>query len=124
MITVPVAKDLNKIKTKILFNLTRRQLICFSSGAMIGLPLYFALKDTMGTSGASMCMILSMLPFFFLAMYEKNGRPMEKILWDAVRVCFLRPKQRPYRTQNPYTALRRRAELEEEVSRIAGRKNQ
>ena len=30
MAFVPVPKDLNRVKTKVMFNLTKRQLICFS----------------------------------------------------------------------------------------------
>ena len=40
-------------------------------------------------------MVILMLPFFLLAMYEKNGQPLEKILRNMIRVCFLRPRQRP-----------------------------
>ena len=32
MAYVNVPKDLTKVKTKVLFNLTKRQLICFGSG--------------------------------------------------------------------------------------------
>ena len=35
MAYVNVPKDLTKVKTKVLFNLTKRQLICFGSGALI-----------------------------------------------------------------------------------------
>ena len=37
---VPVPKDLTKVKTKLAFNLTKRQLICFSLAAFrcISLP--------------------------------------------------------------------------------------
>ena len=35
---VNVPNDLSKIKTKIAFNLTKRQLICFGIGAAIGIP--------------------------------------------------------------------------------------
>ena len=34
---VNVPNDLSKIKTKIAFNLTKRQLICFGAGASIAL---------------------------------------------------------------------------------------
>lgn len=37
---VNVPNDLSKIKTKIAFNLTKRQLICFGIGAAIGVPTY------------------------------------------------------------------------------------
>ena len=59
-----------------------------------------------------------MLPFFLLAVYEKNGLPLEKIVRNIVRVLFLRPKQRPYQTNNFYAAVMRQYQLDEEVSRI------
>ena len=91
MAYVPVPKDLTRVKTKVMFNLTKRQLICFGSGALIGVPLFFLLKEPAGTSAAAMCMVLIMLPFFLLAMYEKNGQPLEKIVGNIIRVCFFRP---------------------------------
>ena len=45
MAYVPVPKDLTKVKTKIAFNLTKRQLICFSIGVLIGVPLFILLKN-------------------------------------------------------------------------------
>ena len=96
MAYVPVPKDLNAVKTKVLLNLTKRQLICFGAGAALGVPLFFLLKTHTGVSTAAICMIMLMLPFFLLAMYEKNGQPLEKIVRNSVQVCFLRPKQRPY----------------------------
>ena len=44
MAYVPVPKDLTAVKTKVLFNLTKRQLICFGSGALVGIPLFFLIK--------------------------------------------------------------------------------
>ena len=36
MAFVPVPKDLSKVKTKVAFNLTKRQLICFASVRLSG----------------------------------------------------------------------------------------
>lgn len=36
MAFVPVQKDLNRIKKKVMFNLTKRQLICFAMAAAVG----------------------------------------------------------------------------------------
>ena len=36
MAFVPVPKDLNRVKTKVMFNLTKRQLICFALAAAAG----------------------------------------------------------------------------------------
>ena len=122
MAYVPVPKDLTAVKTKVLFNLTRRQLICFGSGAAVGVPLFFLCKTGMATSSAAIVMVISMMPFFLLAMYEKNGRPLEKIIRDIVMVCFIRPKQRPYKTSNFYMLLEQQDKLDKEVYRIVNGK--
>ena len=80
MAYVPVPKDLTKVKTKVAFNLTKRQLVCFGGGAVLGVPLFFLLKGPLGSSAAAMSMILVMLPFFMLGIYEKNGQPLEKVV--------------------------------------------
>ena len=118
MAYVPVPKDLTKVKTKVMFNLTRRQLVCFTAGALVGVPLFLWLREPAGNSMAAMCMMLVMLPFFLLAMYEKNGQPPEKLIRNIVQVCFLRPKQRPYRTNNFYDLLNRQDILDKEVYAI------
>ena len=122
MAYVPVPKDLNAVKTKVMFNLTKRQLVCFGSGLAVALPLFFLCKSCMNTSVASLIMILVLLPFMLLAMYEKNGQPLEKVVRNIVQVCFLRPKQRPYKTNNFYSVLERQENLDKEVYRIVHKK--
>ncbi len=122
MAYVPVPKDLTRIKTKVMFNLTKRQLICFGGGALIGVPLFFLLKGPVGVSAAALIMVLAMLPAFLLAMYERNGQPLEVVLGNMARVLFLRPKQRPYQTNNFYAALERQALLDKEVYHIVNSK--
>ena len=123
MAYVPVPKDLTKVKTKVAFNLTKRQLVCFGCGALIGVPLFFLLRGPAGNSVAAMCMMLVMLPFFMLAMYEKHGQPLEKIIGNILKVAVIRPKQRPYRTNNFYAVLERQANLDKEVYDNAFRAN-
>ena len=123
MAYVPVPKDLTKVKTKVMFNLTKRQLICFGTGIVIGLPIFFLTKNALGTSVSAMLMILLMLPCFMLGMYEKHGQPLEKILKNIIDVCFLRPQKRPYMTNNFYDYLRRQEELEKEVMNIVRKKS-
>ena len=48
MAYVNVPKDLTQIKSKVLFNLTKRQLICFGLAALMGVPLFFLLKAASG----------------------------------------------------------------------------
>ena len=118
MAYVPVPKDLTKVKSKVMFNMTQRQLICFGSGALIGVPLFFLLRDGIGTSAAVIVMVLSMLPFFLFAMYERNGQPLEKVIQNVYQTLYARPKQRPYQTNNVYAALMRQNQMEKEVRRI------
>ncbi len=118
MAYVPVPKDMNAVKTKVAFNLTKRQIICFGSGLLVGLPLFFLTKGHFGGSTATLLMVLVMVPFFMFAMYEKNGQPLEKIIRNIVQVCFLRPKERPYETNNFYDLLDRQEKLDKEVQRI------
>ena len=122
MAYVPVPKDLSAVKTKVMFNLTKRQLICFAAGAVVAIPLFFLCKTGMNTSAASIVMVLALMPFMLLAMYEKNGQPLEKIARNFIMVCFLRPKVRPYRTNNFYSMLERQDKLDKEVYSIVNAK--
>ena len=104
---ISVPRDLTKVKSKIAFNLTKRQLLCFGSAALIGVPLFFLLRENGGNTAATLGMMAVMLPAFFLGMYEKNGQPMEKLLSHYIQTRFLRPKIRPYKTNNYYAILMR-----------------
>ena len=121
---VPVPKDLNTVKTKVAFNLTKRQLICFSLAAAVGVPAYFLTRGLLGTTGAVLVLLVCALPFFLLALYEKNGQPLEKILKHYINTKYRRSKVRPYVTNNIYSAIEKQILLEQEVDRIAGNKKE
>ena len=115
---VTIPKDLSQVKTKFLFNLTKRQVICFGCGILVGLPLFFILRGVMPASAAALIMIVVMMPFFLFAMYERNGEPLEKVLRHIYDAKFKRPKQRPFTTNNCCTVLTRQAKLDKEVRAI------
>ena len=119
---VPVPRDLSRVKSKIIFNLTKRQLLCFGTAALIGVPVFFLIKKSTGNiSLAAMSMMFLMLPLFFLAMYERDGQPLEVIARHFIETKFIRPKIRPYQTDNYYRVLERQAWAEEEVAKIVRR---
>lgn len=118
---VTIPKDLSRVQSKVLFGLTKRQVICFGAAALIGVPLFFLTKEALGTTTAALCMILVMLPFFLFAMYQRNGQPLEVFLGHLIENKFIRPKVRIYQTNNLYSALVRQYELEQEVRKIAGK---
>ena len=114
---ISVPRNLTKVKSKVMFNLTKRQLICFGLAVLIGVPSFFLMKTVMKINTAVMGMMVIMMPFFFLAMYEKNGQPLEVILEHMIQAIFKRPKIRPYVTDNYYAA---KAEKEvEEIVRLS-----
>lgn len=115
---IPVPRDLTRVKTKAFFNLTKRQLVCFGSAALIGVPLFFWIKSMGNVSLATLVMIIAMLPLLFLAMYEKDGQPLEVIAGHFIQAKFIRPKIRPFRTDNYYDVLMRQYQLEKEVEKI------
>ena len=92
---ISVPRDLTKVKSKVAFNLTKRQLVCFGIGALIGVPIFFLLKAAANISVASMSMIVVMMPMFLLAMYEKDGQPLEMVARHFYEAKFRRPKIRP-----------------------------
>ena len=113
---ISVPRDLTKVKSKVAFNLTKRQLLCFGTAALIGVPLFSVLRDSGGNTAATLGMMAVMLPAFFLGMYEKNGQPAEKILMYYVRARFFRPKVRPYQTNNYYSLLMKGGVPDDSVS--------
>ncbi len=115
---ISVPRDLTKVKSKIIFNLTKRQLICFSLAAVVGLPTFFAVKHFTSTTVGAFLMMVVMMPFFFFALYEKNGQYLEKILKNFIKSTFIRPKKRLYKTDNYYRRLENEGKARREVERI------
>ena len=59
MAYVTIPKDLSRIQSKVLFGLTKRQVICFGAAALVGVPLFFLAKASLGTT--KMCIRDSIL---------------------------------------------------------------
>lgn len=123
MAFVSVPRDLSRVKNKVAFNLTRRQILCILPTALLGLGLYFLTRDFMGVTNAATVMVLVMVPGFLFGLYEKDGLYLEQVLRHRIRVRYLRPHSRPYVTRNRYAdpaqtpEERRRSPLETPSSR-------
>lgn len=118
MAYVPVHKDLTRVKSKFLFNLTKRQVVCFGLGALAGLPVFFLTKEAIGVSMAAALMIVIMLPFFLFAMFERNGQPLEVLLKHYIQARFVRPRTRVFETENFYAILEQNTRNRREVRKI------
>lgn len=118
MAHVNITKDLTEVKSKVVFGLTQRQLIFFALAALVAVPTYFLTRKSLGNDIALILLIVMALPFFFFALYEKNGQTPEKMLRNYFRVRFLTQQARPYRTENRFAALERQAYFDEEVKQL------
>lgn len=123
MAYVTVPKDLNRVKTKVALNLTRRQLICFSAAGLVGVPLYLLTRQGLGNDMAALLMVLVMLPLFAFALYEKDGMPLEAFIGNYIRVRFLYPRIRPYQTENFYRLIQSEINHRKELRIRAHNKN-
>ena len=62
---VYIPKDLTQVQNKVMFGLTRRQLVCFSLAAVVSVPIYLLTRKPLGGDAAMVLLIVSALPFFF-----------------------------------------------------------
>ena len=116
MAYVPVPKDLARVKSKVVFGLTRRQIICFALAAVISVPPYFLTRNVLGQTLAGLLLVVLALPFFLLAMYEKDGLPFEQVVRNILRVKWLLPAERAYRTTNLFELLDAKTMTQEDKS--------
>ena len=118
MAYVPVPKDMNAVKTKVAFNLTKRQIVCFGAGLLVGLPAFFLIKGHVSSSTATLLMVLVMLPFFMFAMYERHGMPLEVLISHYIQARYIRPRKRVYQTENFYATIDQNIRNRREVKKI------
>lgn len=82
---IPVPPDLGEMKDTVMFGLTKKQIVFFVIGALIGLPVFFVCLKPLGSSNAALLMLLCMFPFFMLGIYQKNGYSADKLLIFRLR---------------------------------------
>ena len=97
--------------------------MCFGIAAAVGIPSYLLARSAIGNTGAMFLMMGVALPAFLLAMYEKDGLPLEKVVRNIIRARFLRPGVRPYRTENIYAPFTHRGAVGKEDAIAKSRKS-
>ena len=106
---VPIPKDLNEIKEKFIAGFTKRQVICFGIGLVIGAPVFFFTRNAIGMSGAMFAMGACAAPAILCGLYKKNGVFLEKQI-RFIKEYFTRPRKRYYRTTNVFVSFERHIE--------------
>ena len=109
---VKIPKDLNDIKEKFIMGFTKRQVICFGIGLVIGLPVFFLTRTALGMSGAIFAMGACAAPAILCGLFKKNGVFLEKQV-KFIFEYFTRPRKRYYKTTNIFECIERHIEYDE-----------
>lgn len=59
-------------------------------------------RNYLSNSASALLMIFAMLPGLLFALFERHGQPLEVVIQQMIQCCFIRPKERPYQTNNAY----------------------
>ena len=105
MIEVKIPKEIRDFKSKVIFNLTARQIICLVLAIAIDVPAYIFLKPIIGDEIASWLVIFLAAPIFLVGFIKKDGMSYEKYILIMLRFSFLTPRIRKYKTENIFTYI-------------------
>ena len=94
MAYVPIPKDLKRVKTKVAFNLTKRQLIGFSIAGLLGFSAYIFVRKLVPNDIAVLFLITATLPVFFITLFEKDGLVFEQYFKLIYLHKFYQPQKR------------------------------
>lgn len=121
MAYVNMTKDFSEVRKTIPgLNLTKRQIVGFVTGVIVGMPVFLVMRFVLGLDILASVMGLSIAaaPVVICILYKKNGMGMEKYLWYFYETHFVRNTDRPYITNNLYALQEEEEKLQKEVERI------
>jgi len=86
-ISVPIPKEIREYEEKIMFGLSIRKLICFSTAVVFSVGTYFLCTKLFGLTMdmTSYIIIIEAMPLMALGFIKKNGMPFEKYIALYVR---------------------------------------
>ena len=111
---VSIPKELKTIKSKLVFGLTKRQLIGFSIALVLALPVFFLLKK-ISLDIAMYGLFFTALPIIFGTIYTKNGMPAETWVKLYIEYHYLNPQNRYFKVSE------RNQKLAEERNMLNGK---
>lgn len=106
---VQIPKDLNDIKQKFMFGMTKRQVVSFGIGFILGIPIFFLTRGALGLSGAIIAMGCCAAPAIVCGVYKKNGIFFEQQIRNMA-AYFRSPRVRTYRNVTAFSCIERNIE--------------
>ena len=113
---IRVPKDINAIKEKLFFNLSKRQALSFLIGAICGFPVYYLTKG-IDLTLAVVLMFIAAAPALVWGMFERNGLHIEDYA-KLIKNYLKTDKIRRYETSSPYRLIEDEIEYERLVKRL------
>ena len=89
MAYVPIPKDLKRVKTKVAFNLTKRQLIGFSIAGLLGFSAYIFVRKLVPNDIAVLFLITAPFRYFLLRFLKKTAWFSNSILSSYIFIGFI-----------------------------------
>lgn len=115
---IKIPKDLDNIREKFMFGLTKRQCLCFAIAFILGVPVYFLVRKQ-GIELGILAMGFTAAPAIICGIYKKNGLTFEKHFKFTIR--FLkRPKLRLYKSENIYELIEKQIEINNLRKQLSG----
>lgn len=105
MIEVKLPREIRDFKSKVIFNLTLRQIISLVLALAINIPSYIFLRGKIGEDLAGWIILIISFPIFLVGFIKKDGMDYEKYFLIMIRFYFLTPRVRKYKTENAFTYL-------------------
>lgn len=112
---VNIPKDLSDVEGRLMFGMTKRQLIAGALIAFVFFPSYFFLRRYIGQMALVLLIVFSTPPFLWAAWKVKDGRRIERVVMNYIRVRWLLPQIRPYKTENIYAAMETAGKIQEVI---------
>ena len=107
MAYVSVPKDIRQMKNRSLLKFSKRQAVVYGISFAIATPVFFIVFSVAGTQPAVIALVLTLIPGFFISMYEKDGIPPEKWLKYYIRRRYFHPAKRLYRVEKIPAKIRK-----------------
>ncbi len=106
---VKIPKDLAEINQKFIAGLTKRQVICFGIGILLGFPAFFIFNNLIDLQAGCLALAIMAGPPVFCGFYKKNGLYLEQKI--KLMFAFLKkPKVRTYQSENAFEMIERNIE--------------
>ena len=119
MAYVNMTKDFSEVRKTISgLGLTKRQLVAFLLAALVGLPVFLAVKPYIGMTYAIIVMAVAAFPICFFILFKKDGLYMEVHARYWYETHFIRNTDRPYQTNNLYELMQEEKRIKKEVEAI------